>query len=126
MKKILVVDDDKNLADLVADFCADAGYDVRIVTHSPDAVETAAQWQPDLISLDIEMPQMDGVEVLSRLKAHHETQNIPVLILSIVANRVQEEGRLLGARAVFQKPIRFSTFIERLKGLLPPAEPALH
>jgi CheY-like chemotaxis protein len=117
------VDDDKNLADLVADFCGDAGYEVRIVTHSPDAVDAAAQWQPDLISLDIEMPEMDGVEVLSRLKARPETQNIPVLILSIVANRVQEEGRLMGARAVFQKPIRFSTFIDKLKGLLP-AEPA--
>ncbi|MGQ0643931.1 MAG: response regulator transcription factor, partial [Elusimicrobiota bacterium] len=68
MKKILVVDDDPVLGDLAADFCRQADFEVRTETDGTSALKAAKDWKPDLVTLDLEMPGMDGVEVLRRLR----------------------------------------------------------
>jgi CheY-like chemotaxis protein len=118
MNKILIVDDDKNLAEMIAEFCEGAGFQAKTVTHSPDAFKTAQEWRPHLITLDLEMPHMDGVEVLRQLQTDPATAGIPVVIVSVVARGALERGLLEDTRAVFEKPIRLQKLILRLTQLM--------
>lgn len=122
-KKIMIVDDDPALAELIGEFCSEAGYEARVVTDSLQALGIAVDWQPDLITLDLEMPDMDGVELLKRLKSRPQTKRIPVVVISIIAKAVLAEGGLKGARMVFEKPLKFQKLVSRLLSLTTEAMP---
>jgi two-component system, OmpR family, response regulator len=117
VKKILVVDDDPVLGDLVADFCRQADFEVRTETDGAAALEAAKDWKPDLVTLDLEMPGMDGVEVLRRLRSDPETCGIPVVILSVVAQSAADRGLVSGAQKVFQKPVEFKKLLKDIDDL---------
>ena len=68
MALVLVVEDEKDLRDLVVDILMDAGYDVTEAEHGGVALEKAENEQPDIILLDVMMPVMDGFEVLTHLR----------------------------------------------------------
>jgi len=118
MSKILVIDDDPTLADMIADFCEGSGFETKTVNHSPDAFKTALEWQPNLITLDLEMPHLDGIEVLRQLQSDPGTIGIPVVVISVVARGALEKGLLQNARAVFEKPLHLQKLILRLTQLL--------
>jgi CheY-like chemotaxis protein len=123
MKQVLIVDDDPRLAELIAEFCRDAGFETRTVTDSAQAFQTAKTWRPHLITLDLEMPGMDGVEVLRLLQSDPATAKIPVVVISVVAKGALDQGLLRGARMVFEKPLSFHTLLGRLKELAAAAVP---
>lgn len=118
MNRILVIDDDAALADMIAEFCQGAGFEAKTVTHSPDALQAALDWKPHLITLDLEMPHLDGVEVLRQLQSKPETAGIPVVVISVVARGALERGLLNSSRAVFEKPLRLQKLILKLTQLL--------
>lgn len=118
MNKILIIDDDPALADMIAEFCAGAGFEAKTCTQSAEAVKVAAEWKPELITLDLEMPGMDGIEVLKQLQAKPETAGIPVVVVSVVARGALEKGLLNETRAVFEKPLRLQKLLTRLTQLL--------
>jgi CheY-like chemotaxis protein len=115
-KRILVIDDDPRITDLLAEFCTNLGYEVIPVNDGLSAVAAVEAWKPDLITLDLEMPGKDGLEVLRELRAHPETRNIPVLVISIVAR----EAKILPdeVQGVFDKPIRFQELLSEIDRLL--------
>jgi diguanylate cyclase (GGDEF)-like protein len=80
--KILAVDDIPENLRVVAGFLLQAGYDVRPVTSGREALQVAAVDPPDLVLLDIRMPEMDGFAVCARLKADSATADIPIVFLS--------------------------------------------
>jgi two-component system KDP operon response regulator KdpE len=86
MWKLLVIDNDKNQAQVVEDWFVPLDFDVRCLYSPRESVEKAAKMQPDIIVLDIEMPEMSGHEVLLRLKRDDRTSHIPVVIRSHTAN----------------------------------------
>jgi two-component system, OmpR family, response regulator VicR len=118
MKKVLVVDDDPSLAELISEFFRLSGYDVRAVTDSLAAFDEILRWQPNLVTLDIEMPGVDGIELLRQLQSRPETRRIPVVVVSVVAKGALEEGLLQGAQRVFEKPLRFQRLLEEVDALL--------
>ncbi len=118
MKRVLVVDDDSNLAELVADFCQQAGFEVKVVTDPLKVQEIASSWLPNLITLDLEMPGMDGVEVLQTLQSRPETRRIPVVIVSVLAKGALADGLLKGASLVFEKPLRLQKLVQRMREVL--------
>lgn len=118
MKKILVVDDDLAHAELIADFCQEAGFEARSVTNGLEAIDAVAAWQPDLITLDLEMPGASGLDVLRQLQSRPDTRRIPVVVISVVAKGALEEGELKGAQMVFEKPLKFQRLLQRLQQLL--------
>lgn len=111
---ILVIDDDPSIAELISDFCSGLGYTVHILTDSEKAMETARRLNPHLITLDLQMPNVDGFEILKQLKGNPETRNIPVIIVSILAGEAERQGLLSAAQAILSKPINFQKFRDKV------------
>ena len=102
---IMVVDDDPDLVDIVRIFLESDGYNVRCADSGPQLFAGLEKQKPNLILLDIMMPEMDGLEVLRRLKGDRETSSIPVILLTA---KVQYEdivtGYRMGADYYIKKP----------------------
>lgn len=78
--RILVVDDEPAVAEVLLDFFAEAGYTVDVALTGRDALTLIQRTPPDVVLLDIRMPDMDGVEVLRRIRAAHPT--LPVIMIT--------------------------------------------
>jgi CheY-like chemotaxis protein len=111
----LVVEDDLKSADLIRVQLEAEGFQVLHAGSAEAALVLAAQQPLSLITLDIMLPHMDGWEFLTRLKQVQALSRIPVVIISIVADRNQ--GFALGAAAVMQKPISRQELYESLLDL---------
>lgn len=90
MERILIVEDDRELADLMALYLRDAGYAVIIAETGPAGVQKAREYRPDLIVLDIMLPGMNGWEAC---RAIRQTSRVPVLMVTALG---EEEDRLRG------------------------------
>jgi DNA-binding response OmpR family regulator len=101
--KVLVIDRDPDVADLIETYLAKRGYEVLKAHNAQDALKIALEEQPIVITLDVILDNGDGFELLQQLKEHSETANIPVVVLSIVC----DEGRScrFGAADYLEKPI---------------------
>jgi CheY-like chemotaxis protein len=109
--KILIIDDEDDVRD-IASMCLGLidGEQVITAAGGAEGLELAAQHTPDVILLDLMMPEMDGSETLQRLRANPDTKDIPVIFLT-VKNIQSEIDRLmnLGALAVMRKPFEPTT-----------------
>jgi CheY-like chemotaxis protein len=90
---ILVVDDNEDNVDIARQILLSRGFEVRVAYNGPSALTSIEQQLPDLILLDIMMPQMSGMEVLDRLRANPVTANVPVIL---VTAKNQDEDLLAG------------------------------
>jgi CheY-like chemotaxis protein len=99
-KKILVVDDEGDILQILEAILSKAGYDVIQSTNGHDAIVLAKEKQPDLIILDIKMPEMDGGKVTDILKNYRQTRTIPIIYLSslVDAGEIDAESHVLGSR----------------------------
>ena len=100
---ILVTDDEPTSRRIIGSHLAREGYRVIYASSGPEALEMARRDLPDAITLDIMMPQVDGWSVLQTLKADPELAHIPVVLVSLTADRGL--GFALGAAAVLNKPV---------------------
>lgn len=104
MARILLVEDDDLLVRLYQRKFALDGYDVRVARDGEEALVAVGKEPPDLILLDIMMPNMDGIDVLKRLKSHAETRPIPIVMLTNLSAEADVEKALeLGAAAYLVK-----------------------
>jgi len=85
-KKVLVVDDEERVREMLGFRLRLFGYEVLKASNGEEALEVATREKPDLVLLDIMMPGMDGFQVCSRLKRNEETKDIPVVILTAKAD----------------------------------------
>ena len=86
MKKVLVIDDEPDVIDYLSTFLEDEGFDVVTAQNGPDGLEAARTQSPDLITLDITMPGMSGIEVLTILRRESDLSHIPVIVITGVAD----------------------------------------
>ncbi len=100
---ILVVDDDTAARNLLKEYLTGAGFTVVVATGGQEGLRLARQLRPDVVTLDVLMPEMDGWEVIRQLKADERTAHIPVVIVSVTQDRAT--GRALGAAGYIVKPI---------------------
>ncbi|OGZ20226.1 MAG: hypothetical protein A3F95_02860 [Candidatus Nealsonbacteria bacterium RIFCSPLOWO2_12_FULL_39_31] len=98
-KKILIIEDEKVLLDLLEKRMRAEGYDVAVALDGENGIQKAEEYKPDLILLDIVMPKKDGFEVMEELAADQELKKIPVIIVSNSGQPVEiERVKKLGAR----------------------------
>jgi len=91
--KVLVVEDEADVAEMIRYNLGKEGYDVRLSASGTDALRQAKEARPDVILLDIMVPQLNGWEICRRLKQDRDTQAIPVIM---VTGRVEEGDKVLG------------------------------
>ncbi len=118
---VLVIDDDPAAHDLMSRFLEKEGLNMVGARSGAEGLQLAKSCRPDLITLDVMMPTMDGWAVLTELKADPETAGIPVIMLTIVDDK--NMGYALGATDYLTKPIdwpRFSEIVRRFRGADPP------
>jgi CheY-like chemotaxis protein len=109
---VLVIDDDPVIQDLMRTFLTKDGYRVTIAPGGEEGLAAARDQRPDVITLDIAMPRMDGWSVLSTLKADPALADIPVILLTMVDNKSM--GYALGAAEYMTKPINRDRLLEIL------------
>jgi CheY-like chemotaxis protein len=112
---VLVVEDDDSAAELLRLQLEDTGFRVVRTPSAEAALELAALEIPDLLTLDIHLPGMDGWEFLERFKQQERFAGVPVVIVSIVADK--SRGLSLGASQVLQKPISREEFSRALAAI---------
>ena len=100
---ILVIDDDPTIHDLLKRFLGKKGFEIKTANSGEEGIELAKTLRPEAITLDVMMPGMDGWSVLTALKAHPQTADIPVIMMTMVDD--QNLGYALGATEYLLKPI---------------------
>ncbi len=115
-RNVLIVDDEPSIRRFLRHLLEQEGYDVLEAGSGKEALQRAEREAPDLILLDLRLPDMTGFEILGELKKRPETHNIPVVILSIVQDR--EEGFRLGASDYLTKPVDRDKLMERIQRLI--------
>ncbi len=118
--KILVVDDDESLRDLLRLHLASAGYTVRIAADGIAAGYEVLHSTPDLIVCDVNMPDMDGFEFVAALKSDTTLPDIPVIFLTS-DEEGDHRGKELGAVAFLTKPVRADRLLSLVAQHLPGA-----
>lgn len=118
-ERVLVVDDEPDILSILVYHLSREGYRVSTAVTGRSAVDTAISETPDLVVLDLMLPEMDGYEVLSQLRQHEKTSATPVILLTA---RTEEEERLkgfdVGADDYVTKPFSPRELVARVKALL--------
>ena len=112
---ILIVDDNKAHIELLLNLLENAGFTVLMADNGERAVERAESALPDLILLDVLMPKIDGFETCRRLKTNPATQDIPVIFLTALAQRIDRiKGLNIGAVDYITKPLESEEVLARV------------
>lgn len=121
-QKILIVDDDENIAELISLYLVKECFDTEIVHDGEAALEKMKRYQPDLILLDIMLPGIDGYEVLSEVR---KTSNVPVIMLSAKGEVFDKVlGLKIGADDYIIKPFDSNEMVARVRAVLRRYTPA--
>ena len=116
---VLVADDEEDILALVTTILERAGYEVVSVRDGAEALTAVRDRRPDLAVLDISMPEVDGLEVLRRIRADADTSELPVLLLSAQAQEADVKlGFATGASAYVKKPFSPRDLTDRVDELL--------
>ncbi|MDD5492735.1 MAG: response regulator [bacterium] len=118
-KRILVVEDEPDIAEVIKQRLAGAGFEVMIAEDGYMGLETARREKPDLIILDLMLPKIEGYKVCRMLKFDKEYSYIPIIILTARSQPVEEEtGYATGANLYLTKPFDGNELTAKVKELL--------
>jgi len=118
---VLVVDDERDTAELIRDTLRNEGLRTQVAHHGRQALELIARKRPDLVILDIMMPEMSGFEVLEALARDQSTSAIPVLVLTARGDESDaRRGLALGAKRYISKPFDLRALITEVRRHLGP------
>lgn len=113
-RQVLIVDDDYEVAEALGVRLAGAGYRVLTAHDGQEGIESAVLHRPDAVLMDIRMPVKDGMTALSEMRAHPDTKNLPIIMLS-ASVRDQQAALDYGARFFIQKPYDAQTVLSALE-----------
>ena len=118
-KRILIVEDENELARALQIRLEKAGFVTILASDGEEGLEKAKEEKPDLIILDIILPKRDGYSVCRKLKLDKEMSHIPIIMLSVKAQRHEiEEGYKNGASFYITKPFEIQTLLSQVEALL--------
>jgi len=112
-KKILIVDDEKDIREIIKIALSDVGFEVIEAGDGKTAIEMAKTQNPDLITMDIIMPKMDGFEAAKIIKDDPQTKHIPVIILSVMAQ--DKDKYIQGIADYISKPFKTDELVIKIK-----------
>ncbi len=125
--EILIVDDQQDLVQVTSRLLADAGYTTRTAVDGRDALAQIEAARPDLVLLDVNMPEIDGFELAGLLKADPTTATIPIIMVSAQDGRASRLiGLESGAEDYLSKPVDPAELLARIRNLLLLRDRAVH
>lgn len=114
-QKILIIDDEWTIQLALQARLSAHGFSVQLASDGPSGLLAAQQYRPDVILLDLRMPDMDGFEVLRRLRSAPETSSIPVIILTAnIQDSVKQQARSAGGARFLTKPFESKDIINAI------------
>ncbi len=118
--KILIVDDEPDVVEMIANTLVPDGFDVVKAYDGIEALDMVGSERPDLVLLDIMMPMMSGYEVCEQIKSNPQTQHIPVLcITSAHASEARAQSQRAGANTLITKPFLPAELVAQVRRYLP-------
>ena len=119
-KTILIVDDETDIIEMLEDILTETGYQIVTATNGKDALRKVKITKPDLIVLDINMPEMDGSEVTLALRQNEATKKIPIIFLTALRTRDDGFGieKNIGGIPTFAKPFDYDELLGKIRELL--------
>ena len=121
-KKILIVDDEEDVLKYLSVFFTDNGFDVLEARNGKEGVEKAFSEKPDIITLDVSMPEESGVKALRELQENKITKGIPVIIVTGVASDfkrfIETRKQVHPPEGYFEKPVDRDELLMKVKELL--------
>ena len=119
-KRILVVEDQEDNLRILRDLLTDAGFEVIEAVNGKEALSVAEAARPDLILMDIQLPELDGLEATRRIKANPAIRHIPVIaVTSYAMSEDNERAMAAGCDAYFAKPVSPRTLLAKIREYLP-------
>jgi CheY-like chemotaxis protein len=117
-QQILIVDDEADFIELVKFRLSDLSCDFLVANDGVQALSQARQYKPDLILLDILLPDMDGLSVCEILKRQPATKKIPIIFMSALSSDVTKRTAAMQAEDFFTKPLDLERLVSRVRDLL--------
>jgi DNA-binding response OmpR family regulator len=122
LKKILIIDDETDVITYLTTFFNDNGFETIYANDGKEGVKKAIEQKPDIITLDVSMPEESGVRALRDLQENKVTKNIPVIIVTGVSSDfkrfIEKRKQVHPPEGYFEKPIDRDKLLEKVKDLL--------
>lgn len=119
-KKVLIVDDEIDIVEILKSKLQEQGYDVICAFDGEEALEKVRQEKPDLVILDVMLPKMDGYQVCSIMQSEAGMKDIPVVMLTACSRMENiKMGMELGAVSYVAKPMKLDVLLGIIKAILP-------
>jgi len=118
-KRIFVIDDQSEILSLVNDYLSNSGFEVSLCKDSKEALHLIKSFRPDLILLDLLMPELGGFEICEILNKEPETRGIPIIIISGFGDLVDvKKAYELGVEGYFVKPFSLSDLSNQINKVI--------
>ncbi len=120
-KKVLVVEDHHDTSFMLCRLLKMEGYEVEHAIDGMVGYNTATSEHPDLIVTDVQMPRMNGIEMIKRIRKEDEFRQTPIIVMSAYGKRIIDDALKAGADDFVEKPIDFDKFLTTIRAKLPSA-----
>ena len=121
-KKILIIDDEEDVVTYLSAFFADNGFETISAINGKDGFEKAKSEKPDIITLDVSMPEESGVKALRDLQLNESTKNTPIIMVTGVSTDmkrfIETRKQVHPPEGYFEKPIDREALLKKIKELL--------
>ncbi len=124
-RRVLIVDDEPNIVTSLEFLMRGDDYEVRVARNGEEALQLAESFRPDIVVLDVMMPQRSGFEVCQKIRENPILGDVKIIMLTAKGRDVEKEKGLdLGANAYVTKPFSTKELMNTVRGLLPRSERA--
>jgi CheY-like chemotaxis protein len=114
-RKVLIVDDEKNIRESVRDYLELCDYEVKLAANGIEGIEYAIEWQPHVVLSDLRMPVASGYDVVKTLRGIVGFEHIPIIIFSAIAEKQDQEAlKEIGATSFVAKPFRLPELVNHI------------
>lgn len=117
-KTILVTEDDPDAREVLSVILAAEGLAVITAEDGQQALRLIERTPPDLIITDIQMPNLDGIELIKRLRAHPQLHRVPIVVLSAVSGGIADDAIKAGANQTTPKPMQLDALLGLIRQIL--------
>ena len=121
MKRILIVDDEKDALNILQKKLKNSNYDVNAAATGKEALDLAKSEKPDLMLLDIMLPDTDAYTLISSLKEDKSLKDVPVILITgkeLVSNAIERRASELGVCGYLMKPLSFDAILAKIKEII--------